>query len=119
MSTFRSAHTAGRAKAGLLLMGSLAGVMAVGAAGAATPDSDPPAVVVKYSNQSLATREGVDHLYRRITSAAKQVCPDASLLDLGAVRRTELCRNEAIARAIRQIDNPQLAALHASRSKNG
>lgn len=119
MSTFRSARAAARAKAGLLLLGSLAGVMAFGAAGAATPDGDLPTVVVKFSGQSLATPDGVSHLYRRIMSAAKQVCPDASLMDLDAVRRTEQCRNEAVARAIRQIDNPQLAALHASRSKNG
>jgi len=28
-------------------------------------------------------------------------------------------RDQAVARAISQIDNPKLAALHASRSKNG
>ncbi len=119
MSTFRSARAAGRAKAGLLLLGSLAGVMAVGAAGAATPDSDLPTVVVKYSDQNLATHEGVAHLYGRIMAAAKQVCPDSPVRDLGASSLTEKCRNEAVVRAIRQIGNPQLAELHASHSKNG
>jgi UrcA family protein len=97
----------------------LAGIMAAGAAGAATPGDDVPAAVVKYSDLSLATQDGVNHLYRRIMSAARQVCPDAPIRDLGAVRRADQCRNEAVARAIRQIDNPQLAALHASHSKNG
>ena len=117
MSTFAGARTAGRrAKIGLLLLGSLAGVMA---AGAATPGNDVPAVVVKYSDQSLATQDGVNQLYRRLMSAARQVCPEAPIRDLGAVRQSQQCRDEAVARAIRQIDNPQLAALHASRSKNG
>lgn len=120
MSTFIAARAAGRrAKIGLLLLGSLAGVMAAGAAGAATPGNDVPAVVVKYSDLSLTTQDGVNRLYRRLISAAKQVCPDAPIRDLGAASQTEQCRDQAIARAIRQIDNPQLAALHASHSKNG
>lgn len=120
MSTFIPAGAAApRAKLGLLLLGGLAGVMAFGAAGAATPGGDLPTVVVKYSDQTLATREGVDHLYRRIMSAARQVCPDSSIRDLDAARLTEQCRNAAIARAIQQINNPELAELYAGRSKNG
>jgi UrcA family protein len=120
MSTFIAARVAGRrAKFGLLLLGGLAGIMAAGAAGAATPGNDVPAVVVKYSDQSLATQDGVNQLYRRLMAAARQVCPDAPIRDLGAMKQVEQCRNEAVARAIRQIDNPQLAALYASHSKNG
>jgi hypothetical protein len=33
--------------------------------------------------------------------------------------KVEQCRKQAIARAIGQIDNSRLAALHAVRSKNG
>ncbi len=120
MSTFIAARAAGRrAKFGLLLLGSLAGLMAAGAAGAATAGDDVPSVVVKYSDLNLATQDGVNHLYRRLMAAARQVCPDAPIRDLGAMSRAEQCRNEAVARAIRQIDNPQLAALYAGRSKNG
>ncbi len=120
MSTSITARAPGAyAKFGVLVLGSLAGVMAVGAASAASPDSDVPAIVLKYSEQSLTTDEGVHTLYRRITNAAKQVCPDASKASLSRMRPTEECRNQAIARAIRQIDNSRLAALHAARSKNG
>jgi UrcA family protein len=102
MSTFIPSRTAGsRARVALVLLGSLAGVMAAGAAGAAAPDS------------------GVNQLYRRIESAAKQVCPDGTMRDLGAHQRVEQCRKQAVARAIQQIDNPRLAALHAVRSKSG
>jgi UrcA family protein len=103
----------------LLLLVGLAGTLAVGAAGAATPASDVPSVVVKYSEQSLATDSGVNELYRRIVRAANQVCPDASGRGLAARLQADSCRSEAVARAVRQIDNSRLAALYAGRSKNG
>jgi UrcA family protein len=110
--------TLSRAKFALLLLGSAA-VMAAGAASAATPHSDVPTFVVKYSAESLTTDAGVNDLYRRITYAAKRVCPDASVRDFSAQRQVEECRSQAVARAIGQIDNSQLAALYAVHSKNG
>jgi UrcA family protein len=112
MSTFKPS----RAAVALLLLGGLAGVMA---AGAATSYDDPPSVVVKYSDLALATDSGVNQLYRRIMSAARQVCPDSSIRDLGMQRQVEACRNQAVAKAVRQIDNSRLAALHATHTKNG
>jgi UrcA family protein len=106
-------------KFGLLLLGSLAGIMAAGVAGAAGLDSDVPSVVVKYSEQSLATDEGVYALYRQIKNAAKEVCPAEQTRDLKRQSLIQECRNQAVARAIRQIDNSRLAALHAGHSKNG
>jgi UrcA family protein len=120
MSISTSPRTAGpRAKFGLLLLGSLAGIMAAGGASAARLDSDGLSVVVKYSEQSLATDDGVYTLYRRITAAAKRVCPDPGTHNWNLKAAVDQCRNDAIARAIRQIDNSRLAALHAARSKNG
>jgi UrcA family protein len=120
MSTFTPAGVLGsRAKFTLLLLGSLAGVIAAGAAGAAGSDSDAPSVIVKYSETSLATNGGVNQLYRRITVAARQVCPAASIRDLVVQQQVAQCREQAIARAISQIGNPQLAALHANHAKNG
>jgi UrcA family protein len=120
MSVSITARAAGsRAKFGLLLLGSLAGIIAAGAASAAGLDSDVPSIAVKYSDQSLATDDGAYALYRRITSAAKRVCPDSSTKDLSRLAKVEECRDQAIARAIRQIDNSRLAALHAAHSKNG
>jgi UrcA family protein len=115
MSTFKPS----RAAVALLLLGGLAGVMAAGAAGAATSDNGPPSIVVKYSDLTLATDSGVNQLYRRIMSAARQVCPDSSIRDFAMLRQVEACRNQAVARAVRQIDNSRLAALHASHTKNG
>src|ERR1700722_7072113 len=120
MSTFTPAGIVGsRAKFTLLLLGSLAGLAAAGAAGAAGTDSDAPSVTVKYRENSLATNGGVNELYRRITVAARQVCPASSIRDLVAQHQAAQCREQAIARAISQIGNPQLAALHANHAKNG
>jgi UrcA family protein len=116
MSKFIAARAAGsRAKIALAVLGGLAGVMAANAANAA----DVPSVVVKYSEASLATDSGVQDLYRRITYAARKVCPEATFGDLSAAMHAKVCQDEAIARAIRQIDNSRLAELHAAHSKNG
>ena len=88
-------------------------------AGAATVDADAPSLVVKYNTQSLATDAGVQQLYRRILGAAKQVCPDEGIRDLGSNARIEACRTKAVARAVQHIDNTRLAALYAASSKSG
>ena len=119
MGHFITAGTASSpAKLALLLVGSLAGVIAAGVANA-NPDRDVPSLVVQYTEQSLATDAGVSDLYRRITAAARHVCPSASIRDLDALKQEQHCRDQAIAQAIRKIDNSRLAALHATHSKNG
>jgi UrcA family protein len=118
MSHFATPKTTGsRAKLALLLMGGVAGIVAAGAASAASPSNDAPSLVVKYDRQSLATDDGVNTLYRRITYAARQVCP-ADTRDLAAQKHVQQCRSHAVAAAIKAIDNSQLAALYAVHSKN-
>ena len=107
------------AKLALVALGALAGVLGAGFAGAAGTDSDLPFVVVKYTNQSLATDAGVKALYSQIVRAARKVCPDPAIRDLEVQKLAETCRNEAVARAIHKVDNSQLAALYATLSKNG
>jgi len=41
-----------------------------------------------------------------------------SFQDLSLQGKIAECRDQAVSRAIRQIDNPQLAALYAAHSKN-
>jgi UrcA family protein len=119
MSNSITARVAGsRTKFALLLLGGLAGVTGVGAASAAGSASDVLTAVVKYTDQSLATDDGVNELYHRIVHAAKQVCPEVSIRDLRLQHQVNECRDQAVARAIRKIDNSRLAALHATNSKN-
>jgi len=119
MSNSITARVAGsRTKFALLLLGGLAGAMGAGAASADGSAGDVPTAVVKYSAQSLTTEDGVNELYHRIVRAAKQVCPEAPIRDLRALHQFNLCRDQAVARAIRKIDNSRLAVLHATNSKN-
>jgi UrcA family protein len=100
-----------------MLGAGLAGVLCAGAASAATTDSDPPTVVLHYSDLTLGTESGVDQLYRRIVFAAKQVCPDEG--DLIRQQRAKVCRDQAVARAIAQIHNSRLAEVYAAHAKKG
>jgi UrcA family protein len=107
------------AKLALVALGALAGVLGAGFAGAAGTDSDVPSIVVKYDQRSLETEIGVKALYAQLVRAARQVCPDPAIRDLRVQKLAETCRDEAVARAIRKVDNSQLAALYATHSKNG
>ncbi|HEX4151096.1 MAG TPA: UrcA family protein [Steroidobacteraceae bacterium] len=91
---------------------------AMGAASAATPDNDAPAVIVKYRPDSVQTDAGARILYRRIVAAAEQVCPLSAgrIMVTGEVRH---CRDQAIARAVLQVNDPRLAAIHAAASRHG
>jgi UrcA family protein len=91
----------------------------IGAASAATaPDDDVPSVVVKYQPAALLTDSGARTVYRKIVSAAEQVCPqnpDSRILN-EAVRQ---CRAQSITRAVMKINNSKLAAIHDSASGSG
>ena len=88
------------------------------AASAATQDGDVPSQAVKYDSASLLTDTGAHVVYRKIVSAAEAVCPanPGSIILSGAV---QACRAQAIAAAVRKIDNSRLAAIHDSASGKG
>jgi UrcA family protein len=114
---YQSSGVAGlRAKIALLMIAGSLGC-ALGA-GAATVDSDGPSLVVRFSPASLATDSGVRDLYRRIVVASRQVCLADGVGGLRANQLVEACRERAVSRAIEQINNAQLAALHTAGSKN-
>jgi UrcA family protein len=117
MSHFVKPRAAGTGVKFALLM--VAGAaLGAGAASAATPQ-DAPSKVVRYSTDELATNSGVTDLYRRIKIAARQVCPADAIRDLKTNALVEECRRQAVSRAIQQVNNSQLAALHATSSKSG
>jgi UrcA family protein len=102
----------------LLLVGGMAGAMTIGAAAAATTDDEVPRLVVRYSEQSLATDSGARALYRQLVNAANRVCPELDVKNLAGFEVARSCRKQAIARAVQQVNNPRLAAVYASSSKN-
>ena len=86
---------------------------------AAAPTEGVPAVVVKYAAVSLTTEPGVRTLYRRLEAAARSVCPAESNRDLTSSTLAKQCREAAVDRAVRQINNPRLAEMRVVSAKRG
>jgi UrcA family protein len=114
-----------RARTALLLGCTLAG--ALGVAQAAPPSDavtvnasdEIPTVVVRYGDLNLATEAGAKALYKRISVAAQEVCPVNDQRSLAQIAYSHTCRTEAVARAVHEVNSPQLAALQAGRSNRG
>ena len=102
----------------LMVLCGVIGAAASGAVSAASVADDVPRQVVKYSPATLNSDAGVRSLYHRIVKAAEQVCPVTPGTRFITAAVAE-CRSQAVARAVHQIDNPRLAALHAANSKSG
>ena len=104
---------------GSSLLGSL------GVAQATTPDNsvtlndEVPTVTVRYGDLNLATETGVRKLYQRLSVAAQEVCQTPDARSLALLSYSHTCRANAIARAVHEINSPQLAALHAEHSNRG
>lgn len=86
---------------------------------AAPPSDDAPAVRVRFDDLDLASSAGTSALYHRIQSAARQVCPDYYSRDLGVAAAARECQSEAVARAVNELHNSELAMLHANRASGG
>jgi UrcA family protein len=73
-------------------------------------------VTVQYSDLNLATPEGSRILYHRLVDAAERVCPQVGRrADLRLYPAAQSCINAAVQDAVKQIRNPQLAQMAASR----
>jgi UrcA family protein len=102
----------------LMVLCGVVGLAATGAVSAASVADDVPRQVVKYSPATLSSDAGVRSLYHRIVKAAEDVCPLPSGSRFVTTAVAE-CRAQSVARAVRQIDNPRLAALLEGNSKSG
>jgi UrcA family protein len=78
----------------------------------AVPTHAADAVVVRYNDLNLATPTGNALLYRRITQAAKTVCPEYRTGDVRRIRFWRPCYQEAVANAIASIHKPSLTAFY-------
>lgn len=84
---------------------------------AAEAEKAPVQAVVHYADLDLGTDAGALALYDRIAGAARDVCPDYyQSRDLRYRQGVRSCREDAIARAIRTIGSPRLAAIGAARA---
>ena len=97
----------------------LAGSLGVAQAAAAAPVAEFPQIAVSYSDLDLSTSEGNRELYKRIASAAREVCPYPNARSLDELAVNHSCRETAIAQAVRAINSPALVALRAEHVKRG
>ena len=101
----------------LLLAGGF-GLLAAGSVLAAPADNFVPTLVVRYSSDALLTDSGARSLYRRLTLAAAQVCPDSGITPWVS-KEAKQCRVQALASAVANIHNHRLAAVYAASAKSG
>jgi UrcA family protein len=72
---------------------------------------------IKFDDLNLATTAGVDALHKRIQAAANRVCAVSSdhhlyQADSAASKK---CSKEALARAVKELNLPELTAFAATR----
>jgi UrcA family protein len=112
MSLTNSASSRARRLTVTLL--SACAVTALSAAANLAEAADAPAtasVVVRYADLNVAKPNGAAKLYRRITTAAHQVCPDADSGRLADQMAVWSCRRQAVNRAVESVSSPQVASL--------
>ena len=98
----------------------LATCTAIGALGSAhAANADSPALTVRYADLNLSTEQGSLVLYGRIVAAAQQVCVVDDIRDLRMFNAAKLCRQQAIAKAVRDVNSPMLASVYAARLQHG
>jgi UrcA family protein len=72
-------------------------------------------VSVSYSDLNLATEQGNLALYKRIVSAARQVCPTNTGPNARLAAEAQQCVDQAVARAVKDVQSAKLAELQATR----
>ena len=99
----------------------LAACLVVGVSGVAHAATPAASVTVSYSDLNLTTTAGNKELYARIVSAARQVCGagEVSIRNLHAFAAEQSCEARAIAQAVRDTNNPVLAAIYSTRPHHG
>lgn len=87
--------------------------LTVASSAAAEPDDwgAPLSVTVRYGDLNLASDAGAKTMLARIEVAARRVCGQApDLRDLGRVAVYDHCRSDAVARTVRTLGEPLVAA---------
>jgi UrcA family protein len=90
-------------------------VALTGVAAAATNTSNQ--ITVRYGDLNLSTEDGVRQLYGRIRAAAKSVCgAPYGMVTLTVKESRRQCVDEAVASAVKKVNNGILTAMHSGKS---
>ena len=86
---------------------------------AASLSLDPPATrVVNFRDLDLSQKSGVVTLYSRIRSAAREVCEPLDEVSIKLLRQRFDCRQDAVARAVADVNSPALTNYYLVKSKS-
>jgi UrcA family protein len=84
-----------------------------GAVVAAAEGAPAPTVIVKYGDLNASTAKGATELYRRIRSAATQVCSSFDRpLDLNSQAFKADCVRQAITNGVAAVNEPSLFVVY-------
>ncbi len=99
---------------GLALIAIVGSIVCVQGASAAQASLDPTQKRVSYSDLNLQTPQGATILYRRIRSAAKELCGSGSVRDLARKSAAAACADRATADAVASVDSPTLTSVYVA-----
>lgn len=110
-----TSHTLTRATATVLATCAIA--LTATLSHAATPDSNAPAVSVRYSDLNVSTEEGSRELYWRLVSAAREVCPSNLGPSARQLSESRHCVAAAVDRAMGEVQGSKLAEVRAAHAR--
>ncbi len=75
--------------------------------------------IVRFADLDITRSTGAATLYARITAAARTVCePSLSSWELGLSSQTRQCQEQAIERAVTDVNAPALTSYHLIKVKS-
>jgi UrcA family protein len=83
---------------------------------AAQADESLPHKVVSFKDLNLSSTEGAGAAYRRIKSAANEVCGKGGKFNLSQSHAIQTCIDQAVSRAVAQVNSPTLTSLYNAKS---
>jgi UrcA family protein len=100
-----------------LVAGAILSVLALSFATASHADDDttPPQVTVKFGDLDVSTPQGAAALYRRINSAAIDVCSRMYVIEQAYKWHKDACLQKVIGDAVIKVNRPALSAVFASK----
>ena len=101
----------------LALSGCIVGSLAAGAAAYAdAADGELGSTIVYFSHDELQGSAGIGRVYRRLDTAAHEVCQFYDSRELARQRAFQQCVAASLVRAVAQIHDPGLTAYHERRT---
>jgi UrcA family protein len=79
-------------------------------------DAVAPRITVKYADVDLSNKAGIAVLYRRIETAAFQVCGSVESRELAQRARAKTCQDQAISQAVASISNHLLTTEYLAKT---